>query len=258
MSLPTLLPGFRLFIVLFLAAGALAATLDQADAQQPPAKQPAHAADPFGSGADPFDTPVVRKKIADTKPDPNAPNKKQPSTDESIRLQLGEAHSVRAIQQPLQEFIQVLSQEAEIPMLIDRRALEEIGLTADEPVTIDLANVSLRSILRLSLRGLDLTYLIKDDVLQITTIQAAEQNLTVIAYALPVELADRSEKIIAALTATVVPDTWQELGGPSSVKAIDNVLVVSAVEPVHDQVVDFIEKVEEAFKSRQKTVPAKQ
>jgi hypothetical protein len=55
--------------------------------------------------------------------------------------------------------------------------LEEIGLSADQPVSITLKNVTLRSFLRLMLRELDLTYMIKDEVMQITTIEAAEQNL---------------------------------------------------------------------------------
>ena len=55
-------------------------------------------------------------------------------------------------------------------------ALEEIGVGTDEPVTINLHNVSLRSALRLMLKKLQLTYIIQDEVLMITTPEEAEKQ----------------------------------------------------------------------------------
>ena len=78
---------------------------------------------------------------------------------------------------PLVEAVREIRETHDIPIKVDGRALEEIGLSEEEPITIDLQNVSLRSFLRLMLRELDLTYLIQDEVMQITTIEKAEQNL---------------------------------------------------------------------------------
>ncbi len=50
---------------------------------------------------------------------------------------------------PLNEVARTLSETHSIQMVVDRRALEEIGLSEEEPITIDLKNVSLRSALRM-------------------------------------------------------------------------------------------------------------
>ena len=69
-----------------------------------------------------------------------------------------------------------------IPIKLDTTALEEIGINTDEPVTVNLHNISLRSALRLMLKDLQLTYIIQDEVLMITTPEEAEANLVVKVY----------------------------------------------------------------------------
>lgn len=83
---------------------------------------------------------------------------------------------------PLGEAIRTLRESQDIPIIIDTVALEDNGLSVEDPVTIELNNVSLRSFLRLMLRQLDLTYLIKDEVMQITTPERAEENLVTKVY----------------------------------------------------------------------------
>lgn len=55
----------------------------------------------------------------------------------------------------------------------DKPALESKGISMDRPVTIKLENVSLKSCLNLLLKNVHLTYVIRDEVLQITTPEAA-------------------------------------------------------------------------------------
>jgi len=78
---------------------------------------------------------------------------------------------------PLDEALHAISQSHGIPIVLDRRAMEELGLAPDTPVSLSLKDVTLRVFLRLMLRELDLTYMIKDEVIQITTVEVAEQNL---------------------------------------------------------------------------------
>ncbi|MEM1069110.1 MAG: hypothetical protein AAGI63_09460, partial [Planctomycetota bacterium] len=98
-------------------------------------------------------------------------------TERMIESALDNEMSANFVELPLGEAVRQIGEEHDIPIVVDNRALEEIGLSADEPVNLQLKNVSLRSFLRLMLRELDLTYMIKDEVMQITTIEAAEQNL---------------------------------------------------------------------------------
>jgi hypothetical protein len=83
---------------------------------------------------------------------------------------------------PLKEAVESLEQHHQIPIEIDITALGEAGLTDDAPVTKELAGISLRSGLKLLLRDLDLTFLIDDEVLQITTPEEAETRLVTVVY----------------------------------------------------------------------------
>ncbi len=64
--------------------------------------------------------------------------------------------------------IQKVAEDHDIPIVLDTKALEELGLSSDTPINISLKNVSLRSFLRLMLKEHDLTYMIKDEVMKIT------------------------------------------------------------------------------------------
>ncbi len=83
---------------------------------------------------------------------------------------------------PLRDVISQLQDSQGIPIQVDIKALEEAGLDLDAPVTRNLSGVSLRSALRLILGDLDMTYLIKDEVLLITTKEKAAENLIVKVY----------------------------------------------------------------------------
>ena len=104
------------------------------------------------------------------------------ATEKRIQAALGDETTQIFTETPLQEAINQISEAHKIPIVIDNQALEDIGLSADEPVTINLENVSLRSFLRIMLRDLDLTYVIKDEVMQITSQEAAEENLVTKVY----------------------------------------------------------------------------
>ena len=56
-----------------------------------------------------------------------------------------------------------------IPIWIDKKALDDVGIGTDTPVTINLAGITLRSGLKIMLKELELTYVISDEVLKITT-----------------------------------------------------------------------------------------
>ena len=225
--------------------------------------------DPFGgAGADPFaqppanvrqpkKTPVksaraaviekAKKALAagkrPVKPLPVGENE----AEMRIKASLDNETTQTFINVPLEEAVQTISRTHNIPIVVDRRALEELGLSIDVTVSIDLKNVTLRSFLRLMLRELDLTYLVKDEVLQITTIEAAEQNLVLELYVLPPNLAAKSDQVIKVITSQIVPDTWENLGGPSSAMALDHVLVVSTTSDVHDQTKTFLGKLIEKY-----------
>ena len=84
--------------------------------------------------------------------------------------------------QPLQDVIDYLKDSHGIMIQIDKKALDDVGIGSDATVEIDLKGISLRSALKLMLRPLDLTYIVKDEVLLITTPDEANNRLVTRVY----------------------------------------------------------------------------
>ena len=83
---------------------------------------------------------------------------------------------------PLRDVIAAVEDSQGIPVEIDSKAFEDAGLDLETPLTKSISGVSLRSALRLLLGDLDLTYIIKDEVLLITTKDKAAENIVVKVY----------------------------------------------------------------------------
>ncbi len=86
------------------------------------------------------------------------------------------------VEAPLEEVVDFLRTEYGIEIQLDQNALDDLGIGSDEPVTVSLRNISLRSAMRIMLKQLELTYIIADEVLLITTEEEAETRLTTKVY----------------------------------------------------------------------------
>jgi hypothetical protein len=145
---------------------------------------------------------------------------------------------------PLEDAAHQIQAITGLQIAIDQRALEEIGLSIDQPVSVSVSGVPLRSFLNMLLRQLDLTYMTKDNVLTFTTIEAAEASLQTRIYWL--EGTGRAsgdyQPIINAIQSTIVPDTWEALGGPSTIVPLGPAqgsrpaIIVSSIYQVHHEI----------------------
>ncbi len=174
----------------------------------------------------------------------------KPETMKQFEDALKSPTSTTFIDEPLDQAIRSLSETHKIPIFVDARALEEIGLSGDVPVSLDVKNVSLRSALRLLLDNLDLTYVIQNEVLLITTHESAETRLAIAVYRLDkvgINAADGK----ALVTQMVSPDAWEELGGASSIAAMSNevkgeeLLIVSTTQNLHEEVLELLHTIAE-------------
>mgnify|MGYP002623647870 CR=1 FL=1 len=107
---------------------------------------------------------------------------KQGGAEEKIFAALEDATTLEFIETPLQDVIDYLKDLHGIEIQIDHRALEDVGIGSDTPITRNLKGITLRSALRLMLKEMDLTYVVRDEVLQITTPEEAESELTTKVY----------------------------------------------------------------------------
>lgn len=90
----------------------------------------------------------------------------------------------------LGEALDYLSEQAEIPIQLDDTALEELGIASDsevQPVTL-AENISLRSAMRIILGKIDpeLRFMIKNEVLTVTTKETVESTENLITKVYPV------------------------------------------------------------------------
>jgi type II secretory pathway component GspD/PulD (secretin) len=83
---------------------------------------------------------------------------------------------------PLRDVVAFLADAHGVPIVLDTSALERVGIGSDCPITLDLKSVSLRSGLELLLAPLDLTCVIRNEVLMITTPEEAAARPEVRVY----------------------------------------------------------------------------
>lgn len=96
-------------------------------------------------------------------------------SEQKIYDELGQpARKFDFVETPLSEVVDFLSAEHEIPIQLKSKTLTDAGIAIDTPITKRLSGITLRSALRILLSELELTYMVKDEVLQITTPEDAE------------------------------------------------------------------------------------
>lgn len=149
---------------------------------------------------------------------------------------------------PLSDVVRFLSDEYSIPIFVDEAAMQDFGLSSDDPVTVDLPQgLRLESALRLMLSRLELTYLVRDEVLFVTTEDKATTLQEVRVY--PTEnfptTAASLREIIVELAS---PDTWVEKGGEGTIASLPETLLVRQTHAVHDEIADLLRQLRESQK----------
>ncbi len=90
-------------------------------------------------------------------------------SERKIYRALSEPGEVNFNATPLSGVVKYFRGLHDIPIVLDEKALEEESITPDEAITLDLPPVSFRSALKLILDPLQLTYVIEDEVMRITS-----------------------------------------------------------------------------------------
>ena len=89
-------------------------------------------------------------------------------TERRIFRALRERGEVTFNNAPLSTVMQTFSDQYGIPIVIDPKGLDEESITPEEPVSLNVPEISLRSALKLILEPMNLTYVIQDEVMKIT------------------------------------------------------------------------------------------
>jgi hypothetical protein len=124
---------------------------------------------------------TARRKERYGSADLKASGEAEKRIDDALRRQLN-ADGLEYVDEPLEGVVTDLEEQYGIPVELDTVALEEIGIDSTEPVTASLHGITLRSALRIMLQRLQLTYMIQNEVLMITTPEEAETQLVAKVY----------------------------------------------------------------------------
>jgi len=187
--------------------------------------------------------------------------KERSATEEKIRAALDEDTYLEFIETPLEQVVDFLKEQHAIPIEMDVRALDDVGIGTDVLITRNSKGISLRSALQLLLDDLELTYIIKHEVLMITTTEAADAHVETHVYSLH-RLGDiDSEAFAKVIQNTIRPDTWrtgassdetsssnagksQKKPRLATVEAMPGCLVIKQSQHAHEEVMDLLMQLE--------------
>ena len=134
----------------------------------------------------------------------------------------------------LEEALQELSTQMNQNLFIDKKSLSDLGIELNKPTTLRATGVSIRTVLRQILAAQGLTFVVKDESIQVVTVEKARDLLVTRVYYLG-DLVQSTgpfggapqwgpfidyqqtmanvETIVKSITKSVDPLSWREAGG---------------------------------------------
>lgn len=151
-----------------------------------------------------------------------------------LRLALDATIAFDFLDCPLRDVMEEVQERHGINIHIDRTALRGEGIGTDEPITLQVDGITFRSALRLLLRDLNLTYVIENEVLLITTQSVAEDVVETRVYELRYFPAIDPKQLALAIKATIRPgtDAWNR----GAVHALPTCLIITQSRRVHEEI----------------------
>lgn len=183
-------------------------------------------------------------------------------TEKRTRSQMTAAEKklMKALETPIEanfqdakfeDVIKYLEDKTGISIQIDKRAMDQQSVTYETTVRYRARKVSMRTVLRRILGDVGLTYIIKDEAIQVTDPETAKNTLTTRVYYIgdlvsrlnldlgPVlnqqQVMDNAKQIIDTIQSQVEPDSWSVKDGPGKIvfEPTRMVLIVKASAEVH-------------------------
>ena len=152
---------------------------------------------------------------------------------------------------PLSEVLNIIEEEYDIPIMIDAAAFNEVVVSPETEISVSFRDITLRSALSLMFRQPDiedLTYVIDQEVLIITSADRANASLTTIVYRVDdLETVAQAgyTSLIDVITRCVEKHTWsRNKTGDGEIEMLQpGIMVVSQTPDVHANLASFLEEV---------------
>jgi len=213
-------------------------------------------------------------------PKPAADAKKSPAgeacapvdraaSEAAIRAALDRPILMEFVETPLDNVFDYLRDAMRIPIVVEKKVLDDLGIALDLPITFSVKGISARSALNLLLRPLELDWMITDEVLLITSCEQVNARLSLWVYEVADLVVLRNEKdqleldfdsLIEVITTSVEPASWDHVGGPGSIAPFGvgaPMLSVRQTERVHQQLGELLAAMRKAVAKKLPDNPPK-
>jgi hypothetical protein len=153
--------------------------------------------------------------------------------EKAIMQALNTPISVSFRDSPFEAVIEYLRTLTGVPIAVDKSVLDAAGVTYETKVSVRLPEVSLRTVLRRVLGEVGLTYVVKDEAIQVITPQQAREMVVTRVYPIRdlitgdwFDVSFGWDEFVAARNAamlidlikhTIEPASWDSAGGPGTV-----------------------------------------
>jgi hypothetical protein len=195
-------------------------------------------------------------------------NRKSPYR-QLVKLTTKEKSIIKSLNSPVtvtfsdshfKDVIEYLATLSDQNIILDPGAMEQNDVTYDSPVTLKVRELSLRSTLRKVLSQFNLTYIVKDEVIYVTSKEKAKKEMVTRVYPVgdlvrgvgpladaglglrlgplgqaldQTQMVQNAATLIEQVKSTVDPDSWGPGGGSVSFDAASMALVVKQSAEVH-------------------------
>jgi hypothetical protein len=141
---------------------------------------------------------------------------------------------------PLSQVIEELTKMANIQIFLNELRIDaDLGLTPDEPITLVSTEASLREILQRLCQERELSYVVTESGIEVTTRDDAENRTSMRFYDLSYILPNSSNiaAVVQAIEQTIDPDVWMSTGtGTCNISIVGSMMIVSAPDTTHQQI----------------------
>jgi hypothetical protein len=178
-----------------------------------------------------------------------------PDPDKILQEQLKQAVSIDYTDKPLRDILDELRTRFKINIFVDNFSLQQQGISLDQPVSIKLEVVSLKSVLNLVLSQVRLVACVKEGVVVVTTPQVAQGPPVPKVYGVADLIkaikqkgckgdaeARAAKTLVRLVEESIAPESWASRGGAGTVQYFPRkkALVICQDAGTQEQVVDLL------------------
>lgn len=103
-------------------------------------------------------------------------------SEAAIRQALEATADLDFTKTPFDDLVGAIGEFTKIDIVLDKKALADMGMASDLPMTVSLRGISVRAALELILHNLNLTWVVRDEVILITSPEQAESWMETRVY----------------------------------------------------------------------------